>query len=79
MCILCVPGGGDGGKVAAHGLDDPPAPDPEAKADAHSSIEQQPDGGRVVGQHRAAVVHQPERHQGTNCIAAGATEARLLI
>ena len=65
-----VPGGCDGGQVFAQGLYDSPAPHPEPSADTHPSVQEQPDGRGRVGDHRAAVVQEPEGHQWTDGVAA---------
>lgn len=67
---LISPGGGDGGEVLAHGLDDAAAPHPQAGADAHAPIEQQPHRGGRVLHHPSLLIDHPQRHQGTDSIAA---------
>lgn len=65
-----LPGGGDGGQVLAHRLDDSATPHPQSGADAHATVQQQPNGrGHVCG-HAAGCVNEPQSDQRANGITA---------
>lgn len=61
-CLELLPRGGNGGQVLAHSLDHPATPHPEAGADAHAAVQQQPDGGGFIGSHAAGCVNQPQSY-----------------
>lgn len=67
--MIGVPGRRDGSEILPHGLYDPAAPHPEPSTDAHSPIQQQPDGGGSGGHDRATLIDQPQSHQGSYRIA----------
>lgn len=63
-----LPGGSDGSQVFAHGLYDPPTPNPEPCTDTHSSIQEQPNWCGSSGGYRSAFVDQPECNERANRI-----------
>ena len=74
-CVpLSSPGGSNWGEVFAHGLDHTPPPYPQAGTDAHTPVEQQPDGCGGILHHPFLLIDHPQRHQGANGIAARARE-----
>ena len=67
-CLESVPWGGNGGKVLAHSLDDSTTPHPESSADAHTPVQQQPNGCGIIWINTAGLVNQPQGYQWSNGI-----------
>lgn len=68
LCVISVPWGGDRREVPAHGLDYSAAPHPKSSADAHTAIQQEPNGCRFTRSHAARLVNQPQSYQRSNGI-----------
>lgn len=66
-----LPGGGDGGQVLAHRLDDSATPHPQSGTDAHTAVQQQPNGRGHVWCHAAGCVNEPQSDQRANGVTAG--------
>lgn len=69
-CLESIPWGGNGGKIFAHSLNHSATPHPQSSADAHASIQQQPNGCGFIRIHIASSVNQPQGYQRSNGITA---------